>query len=240
VQFPAPLVPGTLLRREKRFFAYVRLDDGREVVAHTTNTGRMTGCSAPGSRVWLSPADRPERKLKWTWELVEVAPGVKLGVNTVLTNRVAEEAILDGTIGALSGYATLRREVRYGQERSRIDLLLQDDARPDCWIEVKSATLLAAAGRAEFPDAPTERGRKHLRELASMVRAGDRAVLLFVVLRGDAEVVAPADSVDPEYGAELRRAAAAGVELMAWRGEVTVEGIALVKALPVELEPAGG
>lgn len=232
--FPDPLIEGTLLRREKRFTAWVRLLDGREVAAHCTNTGRMTGCSEPGSRVWLSPADRPGRKLKWTWELVEVAPGVRLGINTFLTNGLVAEAVRDGVITELAGYPDLRREVAYGSEGSRVDLLLTDGDRR-CWVEVKSATLVSDHRRALFPDAPTERGRKHLRELASMVAAGDRAALVFTVLRGDADEVAPADEVDPEYGVELRRAAAAGVELLACRAEVDERQIRLATRLPVVL-----
>jgi sugar fermentation stimulation protein A len=233
--FPEPLIEGVLIRREKRFTAWVRLPDGRAVAAHCTNTGRMTGCSAPGSKVWLSPADRPNRKLKWTWELVEVAPGVRLGINTFVTNHLVEEAIRDGVIEPLAGYASIRREVAYGSEGSRADLLLETERRPRCWVEVKSATLVSEDRRALFPDAPTARGRKHLRELAGAVRQGERAALVFTVLRGDADEVAPADLVDPEYGVELRRAAAAGVELLAYRARVTEREIALVDRLPVVL-----
>ena len=233
MRFPEPLTEGVLLRREKRFTAFVRLTDGREVAAHCTNTGRMTGCAVPGSRVWLSPADRPNRKLKWTWELVEVAPGVLLGINTFVTNPLVEEAVRAGVIAELSGFDSVRREVRYGSENSRADLLLEGPGR--CWVEVKSATLVSDDRLALFPDAPTARGRKHLRELASMVAAGDRAALVFTVLRGDADTVAPADAIDPDYGVELRRAAAAGVELYAYRARVSPEEIVLADRLPVVL-----
>ncbi len=234
MRFVESLVEGVLLRREKRFTAWVRLHDGREVAAHCTNTGRMTGCAEPGMRVWLSPADRPGRKLKWTWELVEVASGVPLGINTFLTNGLVEEAVRDGVIVELAGYPSIRREVAYGVEGSRADLLLEDGDRR-CWVEVKSATLLADGGRALFPDAPTARGRKHLRELTAMVAGGDRAALVFTVLRGDAREVAPADAVDPDYGLELRRAAAAGVELLAYRAEVDARAVRLAVRLPVVL-----
>ena len=233
--FPNPLTEGVLLRREKRFTAWVRLGDGREVAAHCTNTGRMTGCSEPGSRVWLSPADRPSRKLKWTWELVEVARGVRLGINTFLTNGLVEEAIRGGVIQELAGYGSIRREVAYGSEGSRADLLLETEGRPRCWVEVKSATLVSQDRRALFPDAPTARGRKHLRELTAAVRDGDRAALVFTVLRADADTVGPADLVDPEYGTELRTAAAAGVELLAYRARVGRQEIRLVDRLPVVL-----
>jgi len=236
MEFVCPLVAGTLIRREKRFLAYVRLDDGREVVAHTNNSGRMTGCQDPGSRVWLSPADKPGRKLKWTWEIVQVQPGnIAVGINTLAPNRLVEEGVLDGTIGELAGYPEIRREVRYGVEGSRIDLLLDGaEALPRAWVEVKNVTLIEGT-RALFPDAVTTRGRKHLRELAAQVRAGDRGVLVFVVQRADARDVAPADAIGPAYAGELRRAARAGVEVLAYQAEVSSAAISLVRPLPVVL-----
>jgi len=232
MEFPEPLVEGTLLLREKRFLAHVRLDDGREVIAHTNNSGAMTGCSTAGSRVWLSPANNPKRKLKWTWELVEAVPGVLAGINTQLPNQLAEDAVRAGLIPELRGFGSVRREVRYGAERSRIDLLLEDPGK--CWVEVKSVTLIRGEAAA-FPDAVTERGRKHLRELAAMVEAGDSAALLFIVQRHDATHVVSADDVDPAYGEELRRAAAAGVQILAWQADVSPTGVALARPLPVRL-----
>ena len=236
MEFTAPLVPGTLIRREKRFLAHVRLDDGAEVIAHTNNSGRMTGCQDPGSRVWLSPADRPGRKLKWTWEIVHVQPeDTAVGINTLMPNRLVEEGVRSGLIRELAGYGEIRREVRYGSENSRIDLLLDGgQGLPRAWVEVKNVTLLRQ-GRALFPDAVTTRGRKHLRELATQVQAGDRGVLVFVVQREDAEQVAPADEIDPAYGVELRRVAEVGVELLAYQAEVSPLAISLVRSLPVVL-----
>lgn len=234
MDFAAPLVTGTLIRREKRFLAYVRLDDGREVVAHTNNSGSMTGCSEPGRVVWLSPADRPARKLKWTWEVVFAGPqNVPVGVNTLLPNRLVEEAIEAEQILELQGYESIRREVRYGEERSRIDLLLEG-APGRCWVEVKNVTLVEGE-RAFFPDAVTARGLKHLRELQAQVRAGDRAALVFTLQRSDAHCVSPADELDPAYGAELRRAADSGVLILAWQADVTRRGIRLARPLPVVL-----
>lgn len=225
------IVCGTLIKREKRFLVHVLLDDGREVVAHTNNTGAMLGCNTPGSPVWLSPAPSPSRRLKWTYELIE-ADGVLVGINTAVPNRLAAEGIMDGTVAELQGYDTLRREVRYG-EGSRIDLLLErGDAR--CWVEVKNVTL-TRDGVALFPDAVTARGLKHLRELSAMAAAGDRAVMLYVVQRADATAVAPADDIDPAYGAGLREAVAAGVEAICYRADVSTNAIRLAHALPVDL-----
>ncbi len=241
MRFPAPLISGTLLLREKRFLAHVRLDDGRTVVAHTNNTGAMRGCSTPGSRVWLSPADNPQRKLKWTWELISIADSpasptpVLAGINTILPNRLAAEALRDERIAPLAGYDRVRTEVRYGTEKSRIDVLLERGEHERCWVEVKNVTLVDADGRGSFPDSPSERGRKHLRELGAMAEAGDRAAVLFVVQRADIVSVEPADAVDPEYGAELRRVAALGVEVLAWQADVTVQGVTLERELPVRL-----
>ena len=234
MDFVEPLVTGTLIRREKRFLAYVRLDDGREVVAHTNNSGSMTGCCEPGRVVWLSPADRPGRKLKWTWEVVHAGPGnVPVGVNTLLPNRLVEEAIAAELVPELQGYSSIRREVRYGDERSRIDLLLEGTSGR-CWVEVKNVTLVRG-DRAFFPDAVTARGLKHLRELQAQVRAGDRAAIVFTLQRSDARSVSPADDIDPAYGVELRRAAAHGVLVLAWQADVSIQGIRLARPLPVAL-----
>lgn len=232
MRFPEPLVPGTLVKREKRFLVHVRLEGGRTVVAHTNNTGSMLGAGEPGSRVWLSPADHPRRTLKWTYELVEARPGVLVGINTLAANRLAAEAIAAGVIPELRGYGELRREVRVAGG-GRIDLLLEGGAGR-CWVEVKNVTLVDR-GRALFPDAVTERGRRHLAALAGRVAAGDRAAMLYVVQRRDARRLAPADAIDPAYGAALREAAAAGVEMLAWRARVTPEEIVLARALPVDL-----
>jgi sugar fermentation stimulation protein A len=235
MRFPLPLVSGVLLRREKRFLTYVRLDDGREVIAHTNNTGAMTGCSEPGSRVWLSPAADPKRKLKWTWEIVEVAPDVLLGVNTILPNKIVREAIEADRIPALRGYDRIRPEQRAVAKGSRFDLLLErgDADNPErCWVEIKSVTLVDGT-RAYFPDSPSVRGRKHLVELRECVDRGERAVIFFVLQRSDALTVSPADAKDPAYGQELRRAVGGGVEAMAWRASVSPEAIEISEELPV-------
>lgn len=232
MKLPA-LIPGRLIKRYKRFLADIELEDGSVVTAHCPNSGSMKGCNLPGVPVMLSLSPNLNRKLAHTWELVQV-DGYWVGLNTMLPNRLAEEAILEGTISELQGYQRLRREVPYGSERSRIDLLLEDEQRR-CFVEVKNVTLVEV-GLALFPDAVTERGQKHLRELMEVVRNGDRGVILFTVQRGDGVAVAPADAIDPVYGRLLREAVAHGVEALAYRALVTPHEIRLTEPLPVELD----
>ena len=234
MKFGQTLISGTLLRRYKRFLADVELDDGRVVTAHTPNTGSMLGCCEPGSRVWLSDSGNPERKYPLGWELVETAPGVLVGINTGLPNRLVEEGISNGVISELQGYAGINREVRYGMENSRIDLLLQGSGKPDCYVEVKNVTL-AQDGIGYFPDAVSERGSKHLRELAEVVAAGKRGVIFFCIQRNDVHEFRPADTIDRIYGDTLRLVVDSGVEALAWRADVSPEEIRLDKKLPVRI-----
>ena len=225
------LLEGRLVRRYQRFLADVETAGGL-VTAHCPNTGSMLGCKDAGMRVWLSPAANPARKLAWTWELVETAPGVIVGVHTGRSNALVREAIEAGAVPELTGYPTLRPEQRYG-EGSRIDLLLQAPGRPDCYVEVKNVTAAVEGGVGYFPDAVTTRGARHLREMAAMVAAGHRAVLVFCVQRGDVAEVRPADHLDPAYGRALRDALAAGVEVLALGATVTPQAIALTRRLAV-------
>ena len=234
MNFPEPLIPAILIRRYKRFLADVTLADGRLVTVHTPNTGAMTGCAEPGSRVWLRGTGNPDRKYPLAWELSTAPGGSLVGVNTHLANRLVREGIDAGVITELQGYTQFRPEVRYGEEGSRIDWLLQKTGRADCYVEVKSVTLVREGGRAAFPDAVSQRGSKHLRELAGIVRGGDRAVLLFCVQRSDATVVEPAADIDPDYAAALHDAVAAGVEVLAYRAGVSTRSIRLERRLPVD------
>lgn len=224
------------MRRYKRFLADIELPDGTRATAHTSNTGSMAGCAEPGSCVWLSESVNPKRKYPLSWELVQTGSGTLVGINTALANLLAREAITNGVIGELQGYDAMRAEVRYGRENSRIDLLLEREASPHrCYVEVKNVTLLDGLSRALFPDAVTVRGTRHLRELTEVVRQGQRAVMLYCVQRGDAELFAPADAIDPAYGAALRAAVDQGVEALAYRATVTPQGIALDTALSVDI-----
>lgn len=225
------------MRRYKRFLADVTLAGGREVTASCPNTGSMMGCCEPGSRVWLSESDSPTRKYRHTWEMVEVrraggAP-VIVGINTGLPNRLVAEAVASGVIAELSGYATIRREVAFGEERSRVDLLLEGPGREACYVEVKNVTAAVRDGVALFPDAVSERGAKHLRELMRLKERGLRPVQVYCVQRGDVQEVRPADEIDPAYGRTLREAIGAGVEVLAYRAEVTIEGVTLAARIPV-------
>jgi sugar fermentation stimulation protein A len=236
MRFAAPLIPATLIRRYKRFLADVWLASGGELTVHVANPGAMIGLAAPGARVWLSKSDNPKRKLAHSWELVEVdfGGGAELvGVNTAHPNGVVAEALAAGLIPELAGYASARREVKYGRN-SRVDLLLEDATRPPCYVEIKNVHLMRRQGLAEFPDAVTARGAKHLDELAAMVAAGHRAVMLFLIQIASAQRFALAADIDPGYAHAFARARAAGVEAIAYRCAITAEGIDL--AHPVALD----
>lgn len=220
MQFKTPLVPGRLIQRYKRFLADVTIAGGVTVTASCPNTGSMLGLTTPGSLVWLSESDSPNRKYPHTWEMVETDLGSGpslVGINTGHPNALVVEAIGAGTIDDLKGYRSLRREVKYG-ENSRIDLLLEGGTQSaTCYVEVKNVHLMRKTGLAEFPDSKTERGVKHLRELTAMVAAGYRAVMLFLVQRADADAFKLASDIDPAYAAAFSSAAAAGVEMLSYR-----------------------
>lgn len=231
MRFQTPLLPATLLRRYKRFLADIRLEDGSEHTAHCANPGSMMGLAEPGMRIWVEPNDDPKKKLKYGWRLVEHAGGHFTGVDTSVPNRALREALMAGQVPGLDGYAQVLPEQKYG-EKSRIDFLLKDAARPDCYVEVKSVTLSRQPGLAEFPDSVTARGLKHLGELSQMAAAGHRAVMLFLVQRTDAQATALAADIDPAYAAGFAEALAAGVECLAFGCTISPEEITLGQALP--------
>lgn len=231
MKFAHPLVTGKLIKRYKRFLADVLLDSGEEVTAHCTSTGALLGLLAANAPVWLSPATNPERKLKYTWEMVE-SEGVKVGVNTSHPNNLVAEAIKDDVIPELKGYNKMRREVKYGQN-SRIDLLLEDGSQPPCYVEVKNVHL-RRQGQAEFPDAVTERGAKHLREMAELVQQGLRAAMVYVVQRDDCDVFDFARDIDPVYAQTAGLAFAAGVEAYVYACDMQEEEIRLYRPLRIK------
>jgi sugar fermentation stimulation protein A len=236
MKFHAPLIEGVLVQRYKRFLTDVRLPSGEIVVAHCANSGSMLSVKEPGARVWLSPAADPARKLRYTWELIEVNGGF-VGINTSLPNRIVAEAIAAGEIKELTGYASLKREQKYGKN-SRIDILLEDAHRPPCYVEIKNVTLrrgTTAAHLAEFPDAVTARGAKHLVEMAEMVKAGARAVMFYLVQRTDCAGFCVAADIDPGYAKGLTAAVKAGVETVAYSCELSPDGITVAQPLTVDL-----
>lgn len=230
MKFDDKLTRGTLVKRYKRFLADVELQDGSIVTAHCANSGSMMGLKEPGSPVYLSPNRNPKAKLDWRWELVE-AQGVLVGINTSRPNHIVEEAIREGQVEELAGYGSIRREVKYGQN-SRIDLLLEEDDL--CYVEVKNVTL-REGDKALFPDAVTARGTKHLRELMDMVAEGHRAVMFYLVQRGDCSSFSAADKIDPTYASTLREAIKAGVEIVCYECKLSPEKIEVAGSLPVSL-----
>jgi sugar fermentation stimulation protein A len=235
MRFSTPLIPATLVRRYKRFLADVTLSSGETVTAHVANPGAMLGLATPGARVFLSKSTDPKRKLAHSWELVEVDFGARpelVGVNTAHPNALIAEALAAGTVAELAGYASARREVKYGLG-SRVDFLLEAPDRPPCYLEVKNVHLMRAPGRAEFPDCVTARGARHLDELAAMVVSGHRAVMLFLIQIGSATRFALARDIDPGYGIAFDRARARGVEALAYRCGVTNDGIEVAAPVPI-------
>lgn len=225
------LIGGTLIKRYKRFMADVRLKNGHVVTAHCPNSGSMLECSEPGSPVYLSRHDSSTRRLKYTWEMIRM-PSSLVGVNTMVPNRLVRLSIESGKIKELTGFDSVRSEVRYG-ENSRIDLLLErGDSR--CFVEIKNCTLVTEE-IAYFPDAPTTRGLKHLVELQKQIALKNRCVMFYLIQRMDAKLFRPADHIDPAYGKELRRAVNNGVEMLAYDAQLDLYGIRLNKTIPIDV-----
>jgi sugar fermentation stimulation protein A len=232
IELPQPLLEGRLVRRYKRFLADIELDDGGVVTAHCANPGSMSTCALPGGRVWVSESDNPKRKLRFSWELARVG-GQMVIINTARGNQLVADALARRRIPELAGDGAVKREVRVG-ERSRIDFMLGDGERRT-YVEVKSVTLDVGDRVAAFPDSVTTRGARHLEELIALREQGHRAVLLFCVCRSSVTEVRPADEIDPTYGETLRRAAANGVEVLAYGCSVGPRQIGIRRRLPVDL-----
>jgi sugar fermentation stimulation protein A len=231
MDFPDTLLRGRLIKRYKRFMADVILDSGETITAHCANTGAMLGVQEADSEVWLSPARNPDRKLKFTWELIRIGGGL-VGINTAHPNKVVAEAIEGGKIPELTGYDTLRREVKYGKN-SRVDILLSQDGKPDCYVEIKNVHLMRVAGVAEFPDSVSSRAAKHQGELADMVKQGARAVIFYLCQREDCDNFRLAADIDPDYAAAAKAARETGVEAMCYACTLTPEAIAVSQRLAI-------
>ena len=228
------LLPATFIKRYKRFFTDIRTEQGELLTVHCPNTGSMKNCQVENSPCWYSLSDNPKRKLVGTLEIVTTSFGNLAGVNTARPNHLVRQAIEDELIPELRGYPTIRSEVRYGEEKSRIDLLLESPTE-QCYIEVKNVTLDCGDGHAQFPDAVTSRGTKHLRELMAMVAEGHRAVLLFCVQLTGVETMSIAGHIDPLYAETLSKAMDAGVEVLVWQAELSGETIRLQRPLSLTL-----
>lgn len=251
VQFSSSLQQGVLIQRYKRFLADVDVQ-GQTLTLHCPNTGKMTGCAEPGWAVYFSTSSNLKRKYAHTWELVQNNLSHFICVNTNQANALVAEALANHVITPLAHYSEIKAEVRYGSENSRIDFLLRADNQPDCYVEVKSVTLLddlaldsqkrdhqkrdemskRELGQGYFPDTKSERAQKHVRELMQCVKDGHRAVLLFCVLHTGITRVSPAHHLDPVYGALVTEAMAMGVECFAWRADISPQGMHLVQELP--------
>lgn len=222
MQFP-PLSHGILLRRYKRFLADIRRPNGEEITIHCPNTGAMTGCANAGDTVWFSTSNNPKRKYAHTWELTETQSGNFICVNTQRANQLVAEALQQQWIAELADYPQILPEQKYGAENSRIDFLLKSTGQPDCFVEVKSTTLLAENGVGMFPDAQTTRGQKHLRELTQLAKQGQRAVILFAVLHTGIQTFEVARHIDPKYAELLDTARQHGVQVLVYKAEVSLE-----------------
>ena len=234
MQLIPELQRGKLIKRYKRFLADIELDNGEMVTIHCPNTGSMKNCQFPEYEVWFSTSDNPKRKYSRTWEIMATPDNHLIGVNTGRANQLAVEAIESGVISELSNYSTIKREVKYGSENSRIDILLSSDEKADCYIEVKSCTLLED-GCGYFPDAVTTRGQKHLRELMQVAQSGKRAVLLFVVQHTGIKQVSPAKHIDAKYADLLAEAVSQGVEVFAYGSSISTAAITITHECEVVL-----
>ncbi len=227
------LIPGRLIKRYKRFLADVELEDGMVVTAHCPNSGSMTACSEPGRPVYLSRHDNPRRKLKYTWEIIHM-PDSLVGVNTLVPNRLVKTSIEHNLVPELLDYQDIRPEVQTSKG-SRLDLLLTKSHGAKCFVEIKNCTLVNQ-GVACFPDAVTQRGRKHLDELQRLVAEGNRCVMFFCVQRMDAECFRPADQIDSAYAEALRRAhLQGGVEVLVYDVWMDLERIVLNRKISFKL-----
>jgi len=228
-----PLFSATLIERYKRFLADVRLDNGEVITVHTPNTGSMLGLSEAGMRIWLRDTQNPKRKYQFSWEMSEPTEGNLVGVHTGIVNQLVIEAIESHRIPELSGYERIQQERPYGNENSRIDLLLSAQNLPDCYIEIKNVTAIDEHEVAIFPDAVTVRGQKHLRELMQVVNEGGRAVMFYCVQRQDCKAFRPAEEIDPQYAALLGEAYRHGVEILAYQTKINPASIEIVDSVEI-------
>ncbi len=230
MEFTPPLQPAILVKRYKRFLADIVTPEGQLMTIHCANTGAMTGCATEGDKVWYSTSDNPKRKYPHSWELTQTQTGDWIVVNTLRANELVAEALTKKIIPELSEYKFVQREIKYGDENSRIDFLLTGDKLPACYIEVKSVTLLQN-GQGYFPDAITQRGQKHLRELTIIAKEGKKAILLFAVMHSGIQQVSAAAHIDKQYASLLQQAIECGVEVICYQADISEKELLLAKKI---------
>ncbi|MGJ7973031.1 DNA/RNA nuclease SfsA [Providencia hangzhouensis] len=230
MEFEPALQPATLIKRYKRFLADVTLPSGEEITIHCANTGAITGCATPGDTIWYSTSNNTKRKYPYSWELTQTTNGHFICINTLRANQLVAQALAEKHIPELSEYSVIKPEVKYGTENSRIDFYLTQNGLPDCFIEVKSVTLLEN-NQGFFPDAVTLRGQKHLRELMHIAKEGKRAILLFVALHTGIHVASAAAHIDKQYALLLEEARQSGVEVLCYQADITVQQMVLSKQI---------
>ena len=230
MRFQSDLEQALLIKRYKRFFADVRLKNNEIITVHCANTGSMIGLNKVNQKILIENSGNPNRKLLFSWKLNDLGSGSFVIIDTGMANKIVNEALMAKALPELSGYASFRREVKYGAN-SRIDFLLENKAKKKCYVEVKSLTLTRKRAIAEFPDSITSRGAKHLKELSRMVKEGNRAVLLFLVCRNDCKFYDIAADLDPYYHKCFKEAKEVGVEVICYDAEITLENIKLGKPL---------
>ncbi|MEQ5400773.1 DNA/RNA nuclease SfsA [Providencia rettgeri] len=230
MEFEPALQPATLIKRYKRFLADVTLPSGEEITIHCANTGAMTGCATPGDTIWYSTSNNTKRKYPYSWELTQTTNGHFICINTLRANQLVAQALAEKHIPELSEYSVIKPEVKYGTENSRIDFYLTQNGLPDCFIEVKSVTLLEN-NQGFFPDAVTLRGQKHLRELMHIAKEGKTAILLFVALHTGIHVASAAAHIDKQYALLLEEARQSGVEVLCYQADITVQQMVLSKQI---------
>ena len=231
MEFPHPLEPTTLIKRYKRFLADVIHPEKGEMTVHCPNTGSMKNCWQEGWKAWILDSNNPKRKYRYTWVLAENTQGEMIGVNTHYANDIVYEGIIEGKVAELRDFDSIRKEVKYGEENSRIDILLTDKTNQKTYIEVKSVTLLEDEGKGYFPDAVTTRGQKHLRELMSCVKSGHRSVLFFLVQHSGIKTVSAAGHIDSKYAQLLTEAVDAGVEVIVYNCKISSSQISVDKRI---------
>ncbi len=232
MKYKTKLIEATILKRYKRFLSDIELKSGEIVCAHVPNTGSMTSCWEPGWKAYLTHSDDPKRKLKYTLELTHNGESL-ISINTGMTNKLVKEALDNKVIKELSAYSEIKAEQKVLD--SRLDFFLTNENLPDAYVEVKNVTLKQDSNRALFPDAVSTRGQKHLKDLIELKSMGHRAVMLYVVNRTDVKSFEPAIEIDPTYSKLLLEAKKAGVEILAYQSEITIEEIKIKKPIKVIL-----